>query len=261
MKISTKRKKELFLVGSGCLLGLLLIAVFPTYVRATTTSDISSGINKLLGGTSDTNTTINTFILLTVLSFIPILLIMTTSFTRIVMVLSFTRSALGTQNNPPNQVLLGLALFLTFFTMKPTYTTIYNNAYQPYTESKITQTQAINRSEDALKKFMYKQTRTKDLKLFLTISKDKHKYKNYKQLPISTVIPAFIISEMKTAFSIGFLIYIPFLIIDMVVSSILMSMGMMMLSPVMISLPFKLLLFVLVDGWYLLVQSLVAGFK
>ena len=259
MKIKA-RPSKVYLLELGLSLGLLLMVLFPEAIHAVTTNELSSELNKALGGTSDTKTTINTFVMLTLLSFLPIVLVMTTSFTRIIMVLSFTRSALGTQTNPPNQVLMGLALFLTLFTMKTTYTNIYQDAYKPYTENKISQTTALSRAEGEMKKFMYKQTRSKDIKLFLDLAKDKHRYKKAQDLPLVSLVPAFVISEMKTAFSIGFLIYIPFLIIDMVVSSILMSMGMMMLSPVMISLPFKLLLFVLVDGWYLLVQSLVAGF-
>ncbi|MFT8359847.1 flagellar type III secretion system pore protein FliP [Liquorilactobacillus satsumensis] len=232
----------------------------PGAAFAVTTNDVTSTVNNLLSNGSGSDSTINTFLLLTVLSVAPILLVMTTSFTRIIMVLSFVRSALGTQQNPPNQVLLGLALFLTFFTMRPVYTDIYQDAIQPYNKQEISQQQAFTRSEDRLKQFMYQQTRKKDIQLFLDVSKDKHNYKSYKKIPLTVITPAFIISELRTAFSIGFLLFIPFLIIDMVVSSILMSMGMVMLSPVMISLPFKILLFVMVDGWYLLVESLIKSF-
>ncbi|MFT8491649.1 flagellar type III secretion system pore protein FliP [Liquorilactobacillus satsumensis] len=232
----------------------------PGAAFAVTTNDVTSTVNNLLSNGSGSDSTINTFLLLTVLSVAPILLVMTTSFTRIIMVLSFVRSALGTQQNPPNQVLLGLALFLTFFTMRPVYTDIYQDAIQPYSKQEISQQQAFTRSEDRLKQFMYQQTRKKDIQLFLDVSKDKHNYKSYKKIPLTVITPAFIISELRTAFSIGFLLFIPFLIIDMVVSSILMSMGMVMLSPVMISLPFKILLFVMVDGWYLLVESLIKSF-
>jgi flagellar biosynthetic protein FliP len=178
------------------------------------------------------------------------------------MVLSFVRSALGTQQNPPNQVLLGLALFLTFFVMRPVYVDINQQALQPYEKNEITQAEFFEKSENRIKSFMYDQTRKKDIRLFIELSDDKKEvpYKSYKDIPITVMIPAFIISELRTAFSIGFLLFLPFLIIDLVVSSILMSMGMMMLSPIMISLPFKLLLFVLVDGWYLVVESLVRSF-
>ncbi|WP_235805552.1 flagellar type III secretion system pore protein FliP [Liquorilactobacillus oeni] len=233
---------------------------FPSITLAVTTNDITSTVNNLLSNGSGSDSTVNTFLLLTVLSVAPILLVMTTSFTRIIMVLSFARSALGTQQNPPNQVLLGLALFLTFFTMRPVYSDIYQDAIKPYNRQEITQQQVFTRSENRLKQFMYKQTRKKDIQLFLDVAKDKHNYKTYKTIPLTVITPAFIISELRTAFSIGFLLFIPFLIIDMVVSSILMSMGMVMLSPVMISLPFKILLFVMVDGWYLLVESLIKSF-
>lgn len=232
----------------------------PVHASAMSTSDLTDTISSLLTNSGDTNTTINNFILLTLLSLVPVLLIMTTSFTRIIMVLSFTRNSLGTQQNPPNQVLIGLALFLTFFIMRPVYTDIYNEAIQPYQKEEITQQEVFTRSEEHIKGFMYKQTREKDIQLFLELSKEDKKYENYKEIPLTVLTPAFIISELRTAFSIGFLIFLPFLIIDMVVASILMSMGMFMLSPVMISLPFKLLLFVLVDGWYLVVESLVKGF-
>ncbi|KRL02103.1 flagellar biosynthesis protein FliP [Liquorilactobacillus capillatus DSM 19910] len=235
-------------------------SLFPITALAISTNDVTSTVNNLLSSGNGSNQIINTFLLLTLLSVAPILLVMTTSFTRIIMVLSFARSALGTQQNPPNQVLIGLALFLTFFTMKPVYTDIYQEAIVPYNKQEITQKQVFDRSENRIKLFMYKQTRSKDIQLFLDASKDKHHYKTYKKIPMTVVTPAFIISELRTAFSIGFLLFIPFLIIDMVVSSILMSMGMVMLSPVMISLPFKILLFVMVDGWYLLVESLIRSF-
>lgn len=248
----------------GKVLGLLAISglFFPKKVQAVTVDELTPVIKNLFSADFSSNQTVSTFILLTVLSLIPILLIMTTSFTRIIMVLSFVRSALGTQQNPPNQVLLGLALFLTFFVMKPVYTDINQQAFQPYERNEITQAEFFDRSENRIKEFMYKQTREKDIRLFTELSGDKkaEKYKSYKEVPFTVMTPAFIISELRTAFSIGFLLFIPFLIIDLVVSSILMSMGMMMLSPVMISLPFKLLLFVLVDGWYLVVESLVRSF-
>lgn len=198
--------------------------------------------------------------LLTILSLAPALLIMVTSFTRVIIVLSFTRNALGTQQMPPNQVLIGLALFITFFIMNPIITDINTNAYQPYVKGEITQDVAIKKAMEPIRNFMLKNVKEKDLALFLKLSENAQPI-NSNDIPNSALIPAFIISELKTAFIIGFYIYIPFIIIDMVVSSTLMSMGMMMLPPVMISLPFKLLLFVMVDGWNLIVKALVMSFQ
>lgn len=204
---------------------------------------------------------IKLLIMLTVISLLPSFLVMMTSFTRIIVVLGFMRNALGTQQAPPNQILVGLALFLTIFIMTPTYKTINKEAIKPFLENKITQTQALNNASKPMREFMLRQTRDKDLELFLDISKiDKTKITK-ENVPMYVVIPSFIISELKTAFKIGFLLFVPFLIIDIVVASILMSMGMFMLPPVMISLPFKILLFVMVDGWYLLVKSLVMGYS
>ena len=213
--------------------------MLPQTAFALDTEDVSSTINNLLSNGNGSSDTINTFLLLTLLSLLPVLLIMMTSFTRIIMVLSFVRSSLGTQQNPPNQVLIGLALFLTFFIMKPVYTDVYQQAIEPFD----------------------RQTREKDIALFAEADGETEKYHSSDDVPLTVMVPAFIISELRTAFSIGFLIFIPFLIIDLVVSSILMSMGMMMLSPIMISLPFKILLFVLVDGWYLIVESLIKSFQ
>ncbi len=198
--------------------------------------------------------------LLTILSLAPSLLIMLTSFTRIIIVLSFTRNALGTQSMPPNQVLVGLALFLTFFVMSPVITEINETAFTPYTKGEITQEVALDKAVQPIRTFMFKYTREKDLALFLKLGQvNQPLAKN--DIPTSTLIPAFIISELKTAFEIGFFLYIPFLMIDMVVASTLMSMGMMMLPPIMISMPFKILLFVMVDGWNLIIRSLIMGFK
>jgi len=202
---------------------------------------------------------IQILILLTVLSLAPALLIMMTSFTRLVIVFSFLRSALGTQQMPPNQILIGLSLFLTFFIMTPVWSTVHEKALVPYQEKKISQGQAIDEALKPVRQFMFKQTREKDLALFVNMAKIS-KPKNKEEIPTTVLLPAYMISELKTAFQIGCLLYIPFLIIDMVVSSILLSMGMMMLPPVMISLPFKALLFVLVDGWNLIVGSLVKSF-
>lgn len=254
-------KKKMKLTGIGAAI-LVINFLFPKMIHAVTIDELTPTIKNLFSSDFSSNQTISTFLLLTALSIIPILLIMTTSFTRIIMVLSFVRSALGTQQNPPNQVLLGLALFLTFFVMRPVYIDINQQALQPYENNEITQTEFFERSENRIKSFMYDQTREKDIQLFYGLSEDKKEttYKSYKDIPLTVITPAFIISELQTAFSIGFLLFLPFLIIDLVVSSILMSMGMMMLSPIMISLPFKLLLFVLVDGWYLVVESLVRSF-
>jgi len=198
-------------------------------------------------------------ILLTILSLAPGILILMTSFTRIVVVLSFVRTSLATQQMPPNQVLIGLALFLTFFIMAHTFSEVYNEALEPLFNDELTLDEAYENASVPLKEFMAKHTRQKDLALFLNYSGAKRP-ESVEDIPMSALIPAFAISELKTAFQIGFMIFIPFLIIDMAVASILMSMGMMMLPPVMISLPFKILLFVLVDGWYLIVHSLLQGY-
>ncbi|ACD96996.1 flagellar type III secretion system pore protein FliP [Trichlorobacter lovleyi] len=204
-------------------------------------------------------TTIQIFLLLTVLSLAPSLLIMTTSFTRIVVVLSFLRTALGTQQAPSNQIILALSLFLTFFIMTPVWQQVNRDAYQPYKAGTLSQEQAFEKAVQPVRKFMLSQTREKDLGLFVSLSKQARP-KNADDIPTLTIVPAFMISELRTAFQIGFLIYIPFIVVDMVVASVLMSMGMMMLPPVMISLPFKILLFVLVDGWGLVISSLVKSF-
>ena len=196
--------------------------------------------------------------LLTILTLAPSILIMTTSFARIIIVLSFLRQAMGTQQTPPTQVLIGLGLFLTLFVMGPTWSNINENALQPYLNEEISQMDALKLAEAPLKSFMLAQTREKDLSLFVNL--DDGERGSDSEVEIQSLIPAFIISELKTAFQIGFLIYIPFLILDMVVASILLSMGMMMLPPVLISLPFKLMLFVMVDGWYLIVGSLIRSF-
>lgn len=197
--------------------------------------------------------------ILTILAIAPSIVIMVTAFTRIVVVLGFLRQALGTQQMPPMQVLTALALFLTFFIMTPTFDRINTEALKPYQAGSITFDQATGAAEAPLREFMFKQTRQKDLALFLGILKH-DKPLNREDVPTRALIPAFMISELKTAFQIGFVLFLPFLIIDMVVSSILLSMGMMMLPPIMISLPFKIMLFVLVDGWALLVSSLIKGF-
>lgn len=211
-------------------------------------------------GEGSLSTPIKMLLTLTVLTLAPSILIMLTSFTRIVIVLHFVRTAMGTQSAPPNQVLIGLALFLTFFIMWPTFLQINEKAIVPLDEGKITQTEALVAAEQPIREFMYGQTQTKDLKLFVELSQDDTEYESYDDVPFVTLVPAFILSELRTAFIMGFLIYIPFIVIDMVVSSVLMSMGMMMLPPTTISLPFKILLFILADGWNLVIKGLVQTF-
>jgi len=198
--------------------------------------------------------------LMTILALAPSILILMTSFTRIIIVFHFLRTALATQSVPSNQILIGLALFITFFIMKPVFKEINDTSIQPYLNEQITQEEALKEAEKPIKAFMVRQTRVKDIELFVSL-RGEGKPASAAQLPLSTVIPSFIISELKTAFQIGFLLYLPMLLIDIVVSSVLLSMGMMMLPPMMISMPFKILLFVLVDGWYLIVESLVKGFS
>jgi flagellar biosynthesis protein FliP len=206
------------------------------------------------------STPIELLFFLTLIAFLPALLVMTTCFTRIVIVLSFLRQALGTPQVPPTQVIVGLSLFVTFFVMSPVFDNIYTNAYIPYSKKEIKAEEALSKASDPLKEFMLKQTREKDLALFLKMSKSERPAKPM-DLAMRVVVPAFAIGELKRAFEIGFLVFLPFLVIDMVVASILLSMGMMMLPPVMVSMPFKILLFVLVDGWGLLIGSLIEGFK
>ena len=239
-------------------LGLIVLSAPVIAQNVVSIPKLDIGIGKS-SNPADVSTSLQILFILTILSIAPALLIMLTSFTRIIIVLSFTRSALGTSQVPPNSVLIGLALFLTFFTMAPTWQQINQNALQPYTQHKISFQQATDNAAGPLKDFMLKQTRPKDIALFVSLSK-LPRPKTKDDLQMHVLIPAFLISELKTAFTIGFVIFIPFLIIDMVVSITLMSMGMMMLPPVMISLPFKILLFVLVDGWHLIAQSLALSF-
>jgi flagellar biosynthesis protein FliP len=207
-----------------------------------------------------TDPAIQVFLIISFLSFLPAMLVMFTSFTRIVVILSFLRQAIGAQTIPPNPVIIGLSIFLTFFVMSPTIDVITKNAIGPYMDKKISIQEAITVATPPLKTFMLKQTRQKDIALFLNIAKTPVPA-TPMDLPMRIVVPAFAISELKTAFEIGFLLFLPFLIIDVVVSSVLLSMGMMMLPPVLVSLPFKLLLFVLVDGWNLVVGSIVRSFQ
>ncbi len=211
------------------------------------------------GGGTQWSLSIQTLLLLTSLTFIPALVLMMTSFTRIIIVFSLLRHALGTQTSPPNQVLVGLALFLTFFIMAPVGDRIYAEAYLPLTENRISFQQALETGSAPLRTFMLKQVRDADLATFTKVARQP-KPANVDDIPMRVLIPAFVTSELKTAFQIGFIVFIPFLIIDMVVASVLMSMGMMMMSPVIVALPFKIMLFVLVDGWNLLIGSLILSF-
>ncbi len=212
------------------------------------------------GGGTTYSLTIQTLLLMTALTFIPAIVLMMTGFTRIIIVMSLLRHALGTQTTPPNQVLVGLTLFLTFFVMSPVLDRVYTEAYLPLAENKINVMEAAERAAIPMRGFMLKQTRESDLALFAGIAKIE-RIEKPEETPLRILVPAFVISELKTAFQIGFIIFIPFLVIDMVVASMLMSMGMMMMSPVMVALPFKLMLFVLVDGWHLVIGSLIQSFS
>lgn len=234
----------------------------------TTTEDSGDGSSPLsIGVTLNTDDdegtlagTLQMLIVLTVISLAPSILVMMTSFTRIIVVMHFVRTAIGTQSSPPNNVLIGLSLFLTFFIMSPTLTQVFDNGITPLAEGQITQEQAIENCMTPMREFMFKQVEPKDLQTFMNIA-DMESVTDTSEIPTTVLIPAFILSELRAAFIIGFLIYIPFIIIDMVVSSTLMSMGMMMLPPTTISMPFKILLFVLVDGWGLIIEELVKSFN
>ena len=254
---SMKRK-----INISIIITLLLLILIQNIVHAETNIPIL-GKNISITDTSNPEeyvSSIKLLILFTVLTLAPSILIMMTSFTRILIVLSFVRNALGTQQIPQNQILIGLALFLTFFIMAPVATQINEQAIQPYIKEEINQEQMIEKTMDPIRTFMFKQTKEKDMGLFLKIAKI-DKVDKIEEIPTKVLIPSFIISEIKTAFQIGFVIFVPFLVIDMVVASTLMSMGMMMLPPAMISLPFKLLLFIMVDGWNLIIGQLVNSFN
>lgn len=210
-------------------------------------------------GNGSLNASLRILITLTLIAIAPSLIIMLTSFTRIIIVLHFTRAALNTQTAPPNNVLIGLALFLTFFIMKPTLTNIYTDAVVPFEAGELTQEEALEEALDPIREFMYSQTQKKDVSLFMEINRTDWNGE-LDEIPMSVLVPSFVVSELRTAFIIGFLIYIPFIVIDMVVASTLMSMGMMMLPPTTISMPFKILLFILADGWYLIIGNLVKTF-
>jgi len=242
---------------------LLGIGILPVSVSAEPLQ--IPNINLQIGGDASGNpdtlsSALQLILLLTILSLAPAIVILLTSFVRIIVVLAFIRTSLATQQMPPNQVLIGLALFLTFFVMAPTFQQVNAQAVQPYLKGEIAQEQAIEKGMQPMRTFMFEQTREKDLALFVKMA-DMDRPRNFSDIPNYVLIPSFIISELKTAFQIGFVIFVPFLVIDMVVASALMSMGMMMLPPMMISLPFKILLFVLVDGWNLVIQSIVLSFK
>src|SRR5207302_1921139 len=230
-----------------------LLAAAPA-VQSTVKVDMTSA-----NGQVQMTMPVQIMILMTLLTFVPAIIISLSSFTRIIIVFHFLRQALGTQEAPSNQILIGLALFLSLFIMGPTLTAMYDNAYQPWSKGQIDQDQAIERGTQPLKQFMLKSTREKDLELFVELSGGP-KPKGPEELSMRAIMPAFMISEIKTAFQIGFVLFLPFLVIDMVVASVLLSMGMMQLPPVMVSLPFKVLLFIMVDGWGLVVASLVKSY-
>jgi flagellar biosynthetic protein FliP len=239
---------------------LLLSLLMHHQAFAATLPDISINIGGSGEGEAPGTSALSLLLLLTVLSIAPAIMVLMTSFTRIVIVLGFVRTSLGTQMMPPNQVLIGLAMFLTFFIMAPTLGQVNETALQPYLKGEISQTEAFEKASIPMKKFMFSHTREKDLLLFMNYT-GTEKPETYEDIPLTVLVPAYAISELKTAFQMGFMLFIPFLVIDMIVSSTLMAMGMMMLPPIMISLPFKLLLFVLVDGWYLVVKSLLMSFS
>jgi len=251
-----KKYKKLIIFIS---LAVVLICILSIPASAQDVSGESDIIEDGFGSIGGTNT-LDIILTLTLIALIPSILIMTTCFTRIIIVLSCLRNAVGLQQTPPNQVLIGIAIFLTMFIMTPVINDINEVAYKPFKEGEITQTEALEKGEVPLRNFMLKQTKNEDLNFYLDIS-NSARPENYEEISTLVIIPAFVTSELKRAFLIGFLLYLPFLIIDMVVASTLMSMGMVMLPPTMISLPFKLMLFVLVDGWQLTFQSLVAGFN
>ncbi|MBI4560296.1 MAG: flagellar type III secretion system pore protein FliP [Candidatus Hydrogenedentes bacterium] len=253
--MSGKSKTGLWLLPV-CLLSSFSSLAQETEPEAFRLSDIVQGVTA----PQEVSTTLLVFILLTALSLAPAILVMTTSFLRIIVVLGFLRQAMATQQSPPNQVLVGLALFLTAFIMAPTYQRVNNDALQPYIRGEIGQADALVRGLAPVRSFMFRQTNPKDLALFITIAK-LGRPNTPDDVPTHVLVPAFVISELRIAFQIGFIIYIPFLIIDMMVASTLMAMGMMMLPPVFVSLPFKIIMFVLADGWYLLIGSLVRSFQ
>lgn len=258
MRLFSKPKTLLQWFSIGLLLALALFSVDVAFAQSLTLPNVNLGF-KTTEDPKEVVSAIKVLVILTVLTLAPAILIMMTSFTRIIIVLSFVRQALGTQQMPPNQLLIGLALFISLFIMAPFFKTINQEALQPYLSGTISQEKALDSALRPIRKFMFNQTRDKDLGLFVSMSR-MEKPKTRADVPTTVLVPAFIISELKTAFQVGFIIYLPFLVIDMVAASVLMAMGMMMLPPVIISLPFKIMLFVFVDGWSLLVGSLVKSF-
>lgn len=258
------RTKSSILLGLGLLAALAALGlIWPQAAPAQEAVPELPGLGLDLGritAPDQISNLLQIVILLTILSLAPSIMVVMTSFTRLVVVFSFLRQALGTQQMPPNQVLISLALFLTFYIMSPVIVQINETALQPYLDEQISGQEALNRAQVPIRAFMFKQTREKDLALLVKISGNERP-QNQDQVSTWTLIPAFIISELKTAFQIGFVLYVPFLIIDMVVASVLLSMGMMMLPPILVSMPFKLMIFVLVDGWYLVVGSVVQSFR
>lgn len=238
---------------------ILLFSISTAFAQQTNSFNVP-GVSLQLGNNVDLVDTLQLVTVLTLLTLAPAFVVLCTSFTRIIVVLSFMRQALGTQNMPPNQLLIGFALFLSVFVMMPTGQQIYDYALKPYNEKKITTAEALSVVERSVRNFMLKQTRKNDIKLFYDVTNAPAPATS-EEVPTHYLIPAFIISELKTAFQIGFLLYIPFLVLDMVVASVLMAMGMMMLPPVLVSLPFKILLFVLVDGWHLVTGALLRSFN
>ena len=260
MKIYSKEFKNFplkFLIIFGF---IILCLINPVYAN-----DLLNGLPALNVNTDGSKTEyslpLQILILMGALTILPSLVLGMTSFARIIIVMSILRQALGTQQTPPNQVLIAISLFLTFFIMSPTLTKIYNESATPYMNNEVSAEEAVEKASKGMKNFMVKNTRKTDLLMFSDLAGIDKKFENYQEIPFRVVLPAFMTSELKTAFQIGFLIFLPFLVIDMVISSILMSLGMMMLSPMLISLPFKLLLFVLVDGWAMTVGSLVTTFS
>ncbi len=236
----------------------LSVLLLPDVTMAVNLPTLSLGV-KDAATPQEVSTALQVLFVLTILSVAPAILLMTTAFTRIVIVLGFVRQAMGTQNMPPNQIIIGLSLFLTFFVMSPVFNQINTNALQPYLKEQITQKEALDKAVGAMREFMFSQVQENELQLLIDITK-KEQPADRKDISTTILIPAFMLSELKLAFQMGFMIYVPFLVIDMIVASVLMSMGMMMLPPIVISLPFKLLLFVLVDGWHLVVGSLMKSF-
>ncbi|RMA97479.1 flagellar type III secretion system pore protein FliP [Hydrogenothermus marinus] len=237
-------------------INILILSIFLLFNYSFAENDI---VNQTLSQLNNLDISLKILFLITILSLVPSILITVTSFVRIVIVLSLLRHALGIPQSPPNQVIIALALFLTFFVMKPVFEDINKNAIQPYINKQISDVEAIKKAQEPIKKFMINNTRKEDLKLFIDLSKEKPK--SPEEVSMISLIPAFMISEIKTAFEIVFVIFLPFLIIDLLIASILMSMGMMMIPPMMISLPFKLILFVLADGWELLTKALIESYK